>query len=64
MVVRGRVSPGDQGTAARASSAMCPLAVVVIVAVVVLLADAAVAGAADRWLADRGTPEARLFLRR
>ena len=28
-----------------------------------LLADAVVAGAADRWLADRGTLEARLFLR-
>ena len=29
-----------------------------------LLVGAAVAGAAERWLADRGTPEARLFLRR
>ena len=31
MVVRGRLSPGDQGTAARASSAMCPMVVAVIV---------------------------------
>ena len=58
VVVRGRVSPGDQGAAARASSAMCPMVVAVIVAVVVLLANAAVARAAGRWLADRGTPEA------
>ena len=33
-------------------------------ALLLLLADAAVVGGADRWLADRGTPEARLFLRR
>ena len=32
-------------------------------ALLLLLADTAVAGAADRWVADRGTPEARLFLR-
>ena len=30
-MVRGRVSPGDQGTAAGASSAMCPMVVAVIV---------------------------------
>ena len=40
MVVCGRVLPGDQGTAARASSAMCPLVVTVIVAVVVTVAVA------------------------
>ena len=33
-------------------------------ALLLLLAVAAVAGAADRWLADRDTPEARLFLHR
>ena len=51
VVVCGRVSPGDQGTAARASPAMCPLAVAVIVAVVfavaVAVAFAVPAAAAD-----------------
>ena len=38
VVVRDPVSPGDQGTAAQASSAMCPMVVAVSVAVFVPLA--------------------------
>ena len=45
-VVCGRVLPGDQDTAARASSVMCPLVVAVIVAVVVVVAMAFVVPAA------------------
>ena len=54
VVVQGRVSPGEQGTAAGASSAMCPLVVAVIVAVVVAVAVAFVlpAAAADVDAAD------------
>ena len=40
MVVRGRVSSGDKDTAARASSAICPLVLAVILAVVVVVAVA------------------------
>ena len=40
MVVRDRVSPGNQGTTARESSVMCPLVVAVSVAVVVAVAMA------------------------